>query len=273
MKIKFFDQKILKTFGIIVGFISSLIGILAVAIEYNKKYSWIWFLSWVIALLLIYILLVVLANKKNKTSFKINGTKINIFIGDIFNQKDGLKVIPMNEYFDTQVDDVVIAKNSLHGKYLTSVFTDYNVFNETVKEKLTPVKVIKERKIKDHQNKYELGSLIVIGDYALTAFTRFDENNRAYLLGKDYLYFWGSFWANLDKVCAGRNVYVPLFGAGLTRFNEYSPTKQELLENMLFALKNSGFRNTYSNKSINIVIYRDDAKEIDFYHIAERFGK
>ena len=136
MKISIFDKKILKTFGIIVGFISSIVGILAVAINYDKKYSWIWFLSWGLALLIIYIILFICANRKKNSTFKINGTTINVYIGDIFQQKDGLKVIPMNEYFDTQVDDTIVAKKSLHGKYLMDVCPNIDAFNKTVKELL-----------------------------------------------------------------------------------------------------------------------------------------
>ena len=78
---------------------------------------------------------------------------------------------------------------------------------------------------------------------------------------------------NIDTIYAGRNIYIPLFGSGITRFKENSPTKQELLENILFSLKNSGFRNKCGDKSINIVIYGGDATDIDFYHLAGRFGK
>ena len=56
-------------------------------------------------------------------------------------------------------------------------------------------------------------------------------------------------------------------GAGIARFRDGKPTKQELLEVMLFSLKLSGFHNTYSDKQINIVIYKSDVKDIDFYHI------
>ena len=63
-----------------------------------------------------------------------------------------------------------------------------------------------------------------------------------------------------------------MVGAGITRFKEYQPTKQELLENILLTMKNSGFRNNYSSKSVNIVVYKDDASEIDFYHLNERIG-
>ena len=36
---------------------------------------------------------------------------------------------------------------------------------------------------------------------------------------------------------------------------------------MLWSLKISGFHNTYGDKKINIMIYKADVNDIDFYHI------
>lgn len=43
------------------------------------------------------------------------GSKIRILKGDIF-QQEGLTVVHVNDFFDTLVDDIHIASNSLHGK-------------------------------------------------------------------------------------------------------------------------------------------------------------
>ena len=75
------------------------------------------------------------------------------------------------------------------------------------------------------------------------------------------------FWKNIDEIYAGRTINIPLMGAGITRFRQGKPTKQALLEAMLWTMKISGFHNTYADKQINFVIYPADAAEIDFYHI------
>lgn len=49
---------------------------------------------------------------KDGISLNIRGIKVNIRKGDIF-KTNGWKVIAFNEYFDTQVDDVIIAHNTL----------------------------------------------------------------------------------------------------------------------------------------------------------------
>lgn len=272
MRVSFFDKSILKKFSVVVAFLSSVVGILAISINIDNKYIWIWFVSWGVVLLLIYFGLWICANRTKQSTFKVNGTNVNVYVGDIFNEKNGLKVIPMNEYFDTKVDDVIVSKNSLHGIYLLEHCKSIELFDELVKQKLEIKRVNDKRIVEGHQNAYDLGSIVENDGYLLTAFTKFDDKNKAYLHGKDYLYFWGSFWVNLDEIFAGRNVYIPLFGSGMTRFKDYSPTNQELLENILFTMRKTGFKNKYPNKSINIVIYKDNANDIDFYHLKERVG-
>ena len=81
------------------------------------------------------------------------------------------------------------------------------------------------------------------------------------------MHFWMKFWENIDTIYAGRTINIPLIGAGITRFRDGKPSKQQLLEMMLWTLKISGFHNTYANRKIKFIIYKDDIPEIDFYHI------
>lgn len=120
---------------------------------------------------------------------------------------------------------------------------------------------------KGRKIKYAIGSVLEFESYVLTAFTKFDEHDKAYLSAEEYTGFWMKFWDNIDAIYAGRTINIPLMGAGITRFRNGKPTKQELLEVMLWTLKISGFHNTYVDKKINIVIYKSDIDELDFYHI------
>lgn len=94
-----------------------------------------------------------------------------------------------------------------------------------------------------------------------------EASHKAYLSAEEYTRFWMRFWENIDEIYAGRTINIPLIGAGITRFRNGKPTKQVLLEIMLWTLKISGFHNTYADRRINFVIYPSDAAEIDFYHI------
>lgn len=50
------------------------------------------------------------ANRLRQVNIKIGVTTLIVKSGDIF-EEDGLKAIAFNEYFDTTVDDKIIAKN------------------------------------------------------------------------------------------------------------------------------------------------------------------
>ena len=54
---------------------------------------------------------------RDEITLEINGMSVIVKQGDIF-EADGRKIIPFNEYFDTQVDDNVIDKDSLNGKLI-----------------------------------------------------------------------------------------------------------------------------------------------------------
>ncbi|MCC9872603.1 hypothetical protein HK153_06800, partial [Streptococcus agalactiae] len=52
-----------------------------------------------------------------QVNIKIGVTTLIVKSGDIF-EEDGLKAIAFNEYFDTTVDDKIIAKKSLNGQFI-----------------------------------------------------------------------------------------------------------------------------------------------------------
>lgn len=225
-------------------------------------------------LILVFILFWYRANCLQEAHLKINHTKVNIVVGDIFKTKCGeLNVIGVNDFFDTIADDRIIAKNSLHGQYLQKNKNRIDEIDrkiasdETLKKDVieTDVKREKGRKVR-----YKLGSMVEYDSFILTAFTRFDEHNKAFLTSEQYLDFWMEFWKNIDGIYAGRTLNIPLMGAGIARFRNGKLSKQQLLEIMLWTLKVSGFHCTYGSRSINFIIYKDDVKEVDFYRTQHR---
>lgn len=184
-----------------------------------------------------------------------------------------ISVIGVNDFYDIIVDDRIIASSSLHGQYIKKIIEAKKldklncvIENDEILNKTGNSETAASRKI-GRQTRYELGSVVEFESYVLAAFTKFDTNNEAWLTAEEYAGFWMRFWSNIDKIYAGRTINIPLMGAGITRFKNGKPTKQDLLEVMLWTLKVSGFHNTYAGKRINFVIYPADAGEIDFYHI------
>ena len=65
-------------------------------------------------------------------TLKIKGITVRIEEGDIF-KSPNWKLIPFNEFFDTKVDDVVIARNSLNGKFIERL-QDIDDLNKKINE-------------------------------------------------------------------------------------------------------------------------------------------
>lgn len=221
------------------------------------------------------------ANHQKEVRLKINNTKVRIQEGNIFelldkkpeNRKGEISIIAVNDYYDTIVDDRIIAKKTLHGQYIDRIVQDgklekleHTIETDEILNKEGNCVEVPER-VKGRKKKYPIGSVVEFESYVLAAFTKFNENNKAYLSAEEYTGFWMRFWENIDEIYAGRTINIPLIGAGIARFRNGKPSKQELLEVMLWSLKISGFHNTYGDKQINIVIYKSDIEDLDFYHI------
>lgn len=221
------------------------------------------------------------ANRAESAFLKINNTHVEIVIDDIFKLLDKdpkersgeCAVIAVNDYYDDNVDNRIVAEITLHGKYVNRIKKDGKlealnliIDNDEILNEDGNWEAVPER-TETKKRRYKIGSVLEFESYILTAFTKFDENNKAFLSAEDYMEFWMRFWNNIDTIYAGRTINIPLMGAGITRFRNGKPTKQQLLETMLWSMKVSGFHNTYGNKKIRFIIYKDDASEINFYRL------
>ena len=281
-RVKGYDITLWKSYATVVAFLSSIITL--ISFFFTAKDSCIgvgwWVVIYVVVLVGVFVVIWWNANHLNYASLTINNTKVDVVIGDIFEQftnpdihEGEITVIAVNDFYDVIVDDRIVSNQSLHGQYIKRIIATekLNALNEKIENDLILNRIgnPKEDPVrKEGRNvKYELGSLVEFENYVLTAFTNFDENNKAYLSADEYMHFWMKFWENIDVVYAGRTINIPLMGAGITRFRNGKPTKQQLLEIMLYSLKISGFHNTYGNKKIRFIIYEPDAAEINFYSI------
>ena len=281
-KVKVYDLILWKSYGTIVAIISSIVTLVSFFV--TAKDTCIGIGGWIVIFAILLIGSFVInwweANKLNEICLFINNTKVEVVIGDIFDQfsnpdkhNDEITVIGVNDYYDYIVDDRIVSNKSLHGQYINRIIAagkldalNKKIQNDSVLNKSGNPKEDITRK-EGRKIKYELGSLVEFENYILTAFTNFDVDNKAFLSADEYMHFWMKFWENIDAVYAGRTINIPLMGAGITRFRNGKPTKQQLLETMLWSLKISGFHNTYGDKKIRFIIYEPDAAEINFYSI------
>ena len=199
-------------------------------------------------------------NHTMKIDFDINKIKVEIRRGNIFEEK-GLKVIPFNEKFDTEVDDKIISKNSLNGKFLNrrDLVKDINSFKNELKKEM-------KKEMIEGTDRYKLGSIFKWNnEYLITSFSKFDDKNQAYLKLKNYYLFLEKFWENLSAVYSGEDIVIPLLGSGITRLDVED---EDLLKMMLLTLKMS--RKKF--KKIIIALTEDKLEKIDLYHLKELIG-
>lgn len=281
-KVKIYDSTLWKSYATIVAVLSSIVTFISFFKTAKETHIGIsgCIIFFVVILIGSFVFIWWKANKLTNVCISINNTKVEVIIGDIFDQfsnpdrHDGeITVIAVNDFYDYIVDDRIVSKKSLHGQYINRIIAtgklealNEQIENDPVLNKTGNPKKDTIRK-EGRKIRYEIGSLVEFENYILTAFTTFDANNKAFLSADEYMHFWMKFWENIDTVYAGRTINIPLLGAGITRFRNRKPTKQQLLETMLWSLKLSGFHNTYGDKKIRFIIYEPDAAEINFYRI------
>ncbi|PZM66934.1 macro domain-containing protein [Paenibacillus dendritiformis] len=272
-KVSLADKSLIKNFLYILSPISVIFSFFSIVIDVAREAKVIVGVLIVAILLILYIITWTRANKLLKVELSVNNSTLVVKIGDIF-EEEGFKVIGFNEYFDTIVDNKIISEKTLNGRYLKETVIDIEELDkliesdEQLKEKIVGRN---ENRVRGKKNKYKLGSIIQDGEFLLTAFSRFDSDNRAFLYMNDYINFLLNFWNEIDIVYAGRSISMPLMGSGVTRFKEFTNiTDQELLELLLWSFKISRIKFTYPSK-VTIVIHESRKDKINFYKLKEPF--
>lgn len=272
MKVKLLDKKLLKNYLVVLSVISLFCSFALIAIKVPDdnctriKVG----IVLVIVLLIVYVVMCIKANVQNKASLNINNSTLIVKTGNIFEENNSLKVIAFNEYFDTLVDNRIIAENTLNGIYIKSKIDNVSKLDEQIDSNSTLNKRvfdINELRVVGKKKRYKLGTIYQNNDYLLTAFTRFDDDNRAYLNMDDYINFLLNFWNEIDIIYAGRSVSIPLLGSGITRFKGYNTiSEQELLELLIWSFKVSRTKFTYPSK-VSIIVHESKKDKINFYKL------
>lgn len=258
-----------KYFSIISGVLSVifLFDILPQAYKvYLPLFGWITFAVFIG----IYFLIWYRANKLTNINIDVDGSTVNIKSGNLF-REDGLKVIAFNEYFDTSVDDKIISKTSLNGVFINEYFQNkIAVLDEFIRQESNEDDIIRKDVLRQNGGKsikYKLSTSIVYKDFVLTAFTKFDDQNRAVLTMPEYIEFLINFWDKINGIYAQRVVSVPIFGSGITRIKEHKNiSDEELLKIMLWTFKLSEMKFKYPAK-LTIVIHEAKINQVNLFDL------
>jgi hypothetical protein len=269
MKVKISDRMVFKDFLEKVSIIAAFFTIVFIFVDIPAKYKMHAGLLVAFIFVCLYLGLWWWYNKLKRVNLLIEGSRVAVKTGDIFKQS-GLKAIAFNEYFDTQVDDKIISRKSLNGifieKYSNRSLDELDNLIDSYQydeEDLIDSDVERLGKSK----KYKLGTICILDDYLLVAFSKFDNKNKANLTMPEYLGFLINFWDNVNRVYSQKDVSVPIFGSGITRIKEHKNISDEnLLKIMLWTFRISEMRFKYPAK-LNIIIHEDKIDSINLLDI------
>lgn len=269
-KVSFFDRRVIENFLKVTAFISTALSLIVIFLDIPKEckeaYGWIFLIS----LLLIYFWIWVWSNKLTKINVTIEGSDVTIKVGDIFQEPD-FKVIAFNEYFDTQVDNKIISESSLNGVFIKK-HLDISVAD--LDEHISAYDFDKDEVLGANDNRkqgkkirHQIGSICIYKDYLLTAFSKFDDSNKALITMPEYLEFLINFWDRVNRVYAQKNVSTPIFGSGITRIQGHKNISDEdLLKIMLWTFRISEMRFKHPAR-LTIIVHKDKIDKINLLDI------
>ncbi len=208
----------------------------------------------------------------NNLTLNIHDTlKVTIKEGDLFDQRqNSVIVIPVNEYFDTIVDNKIIAHNTIHGIFIDKYFQDrLDELNSKIRNGLSHRNdaICISNRMRGNKDKYPLGTCINIAEggneYILWAFTHFDDNNKAFVGLEEFESAFKGLTQTIQYIANNRPVYMPLFGSGQSGLKKSS---QRILGYILHSLE---FNHSYLGvpEGLFVIIKDMSKKDINLTHI------
>ena len=181
MKVNFFDYRLRKKFWSICSTIATALSLILIFFEIPPNYKLILGGVFIVILFIIYICIWFKSNNLEEININIEGSNVTIKKGNIFQEK-GLKAIAFNEHFDTQVDDKIISSKSLNGIFIKNIcsnsLTELNNYIDNYSFENDEILNSNNDRLVGKKKKYKIGTICVYNKYLLTAFSKFDKNNK-----------------------------------------------------------------------------------------------
>lgn len=206
---------------------------------------------------------------------------IKVSKGSIWDVKKGIIVVPVNNFFDTQVDDYVVGKDTLHGQFVNMYSQKYvtkdldsEITNSIAADRINPKASYENRKhVKNgHNDAFQLGEIVRLkeGDlqYYLVVATQFDEDNHVIHEPEKYSMMLLRMIERINKWNSGVPVYLPIIGSGQTGL---PLSKQEILTEMLMCFNQAD--RYVALGGTTIMVYDNDMKDVSLNKIKYQFNK
>ena len=200
--------------------------------------------------------------KKEKITLEINKrTKLTIGKRDLMSA-DGVRVIPVNEYFDTHNGDGIVNPGTLHGELIALFNDDLDDLKCQIQNGLKNVTPLKSERVRDMvpdlpQDRYPLGTCVRVHKgnqyFILVSITRFDVNEHVDASAEEYPEVVRKMINGIEELNNGEPVNLSLVGSGISG---YQLTNMQLLTSIVQAASNAN--KLAVTKGIYLCIKDDD---------------
>ena len=173
MRVKLSNRKLWKEYYAVLSAISVIASFVFLFLKVPDGKELLCCIGFLICLIISFLIVWYRANHIQNAVLNINNSTLEIGLGDIF-EEEGFKIIAFNEFFDTQVDDVVISRKTLNGKYITHFYPQVSELDGIISSDTHSSEQIvgKLERETGKSSKYRLGTIVKNGEYFLLAFTR-----------------------------------------------------------------------------------------------------
>lgn len=172
---------------------------------------------------------------RRKITIKGKNYCIQIKYGDIFSE-EGWKVINFDECFTTKVGNGKgdIKASSLCGKYLER----YPIKDMQSLIDEAGLKPSRKKSLYQNKARYKSGFIIPRDGYFLLSFAKLDSEGLGFFESREeYYQCLSTLWKELDARYEERDVCISILGSGLTRIGDETPTRQELVDMIIYSYK------------------------------------
>ena len=208
-----------------------------------------------------------LFRKKKELTLCINKrTELTIEKGNVL-KANGMRVIPVNEYFDTHLGGGIIKETSIHGQFLAQFKERIPEVRKMIDEQLARLDPLPLNRHRDMvvglpQNRYPLGTcvrIIIDNQYYLwVATTRFNSNEHVEVSAEEFPEVMRKMFNGIEQLHDGNAVYLPLVGSGISG---YELTNMQILNTIVQAAHNANklslteglYLYLYDDKQINSI--------------------
>lgn len=209
---------------------------------------------------------------KRHVSISSNGfdTKIAVKFGDLF-AEDGWKAIGVNDFFDSTVDDEIIANNSLHGHVINTYWPEGpDDWQNQINASLKGSDFLKFKRDQGNKKRYPIGTTAkAIADnqkFLCVALGHTDEKTfKTSATAESLIHAVRGMLSKARTVCANEPLFIPFMGTGLGRVGSKHAIVVDLI---LVAI----FEETKVQKitnSITIVLADDKSTDINLDSISK----